>query len=130
MRSVLIVLASLAAVALVAFFGTIQAMEKGTPPMQYRVVLPRSSTNYGIRTTWPVTNEFVISKTGEALIDVPALPRGGCSLVCLGIKLTDASPRSRKVIDVLRDGIVVRRLSLRELDRLPPNRSGARKLDF
>jgi hypothetical protein len=110
-------------------FGTIQAMEKGSPPTQYRVVLSDSSTNYGIRVTWPITNDFVVSKTGEALIDVPALPHG-CSLICLGVKLTDGSPRSRKVIDVLRGGSVVRRLSLRELDRLPSDSSGARKLEL
>lgn len=129
MRLALIVLGILAAVALVAMFGTIQAMEKGSPPTQYRVVLSDSSTNYGIRVTWPITNDFVVSKTGEALIDVPALPHG-CSLICLGVKLTDGSPRSRKVIDVLRGGSVVRRLSLRELDRLPSDSSGARKLEL
>jgi hypothetical protein len=129
MRPALIVLAMLVAVALVAMFGTIQAMETGTPPMQYRVVLTGPSTNYGIRLTWPVTNEFVVSRSGEAVIDIPALPHG-CSLICLGVKLTDGSPRSRKVVDVLRDRSVVRRLSLRELDRLPPDSSGARKLEL
>src|SRR5438105_10046400 len=106
MRAAFTVLAILVAVALVAMFGTIQAMEKGSPPMQYRVILPGSSTTYGIRVTWPITNEFTVSKTGEAVIEVPALPHG-CSLICLGVKLTDGSPRSRKVIDVLRGGSVV-----------------------
>jgi len=124
-----LILVTLAAVALIALFGMIQAMEIGSPPMQYRVVLSGSSTNYGIRVTWPITNEFALSKTGEAVIEIPAL-RGGCSLICLGIKLTDGSPRSRKVIDMLRGRSVIRRLSLRELDRLPSDSSGARKMEL
>ena len=115
------------AVALVAMFGTIQAMEKGSPAAQYKVHVAGTSTNCAIRVTWPITNEFSVSKTGEAVIDVPALPHG-CGLVCLGIRLTDGSPRSQKIIDVLQGGSVVRRLSLRELDRLPLDNSGARKL--
>jgi type II secretory pathway pseudopilin PulG len=129
MRVVLIVVGILVAVALVAMFGTIQAMEKGSPAMQYKVMLSGATTNYALRVTWPTTNEFPVSKTGETVIDVPALPHG-CSLICLGIKLTDGSPRRRKVIDVLKGGSVVRRLSLSELDRLPPDSSGTRKLEL
>jgi hypothetical protein len=128
MRSVLIIVAILGA-AVIALFGTIQAMEKGSPPLQYRLLLSGSATNYEIRVTWPITNEFAVSKTGEAVIDVPALPHG-CSLICLGVKLTDGSPRTRNVIDVVRSGNVVRRLSLRDLDRLPADASGARKLEL
>jgi hypothetical protein len=129
MRTVFMVLAILVALALVAMFGTIRAMEKGSPPTQYRVILSGSTTNYEIRVTWPATNEFAVSKTGEAVIEVPALPHG-CSLICLGIKLTDGSPRSRKVIDVLQNGNVIRRFSLRELDRLPSDGTGVRKLEL
>jgi hypothetical protein len=128
MRLVVITLTFLAAVALVAMFGTIQAMDKASPPAQYRVVLSGSSTNYAICLTWPVPKEFGVSRTGEVVVDVLAIPHG-CSLVCLGIKLTDGSARSRKVIEVLQAGRVVRRLSVRELENLPADSSGTRKLD-
>ena len=75
-RPILIIVVMLALVGLVAMFGTIQAMEKGNPPMQYRVLLS-GATNCGVRVTWPVTNEFKVSKTGEAFIDIPGLNEAG-----------------------------------------------------
>src|SRR5712672_1360959 len=56
MRAALITLGVLVAVALVAMFGTIQAMEKGSPAAQYKVHLAGTSTNCAIRVTWPITN--------------------------------------------------------------------------
>jgi len=120
--------AILEAVALAAFFGTIYAMQKGSPPKQSRVlVINDQPTNFMVRVVSPRTNEFIVSKSGETLVDVPALPHG-CSLVCLGITLSDGSPYNRKVIEVLRDGRIVRRLSLRQMERLPTDASGAKGL--
>ncbi len=129
MRAALIVLALLVGVALVAIFGTIEVMESGTPAMQYRIWLAGGSTNCGVRVTWPVTNQFPVSKDGQAVVEIPALPYSS-SLICFGVKLTDGSPRSRKIVEVLRGDQVVRRLSLRELEHLPSDSSGARKLSL
>ena len=129
MRPALIMLALLAVAAGVAFFGTIQALEKGTRPRQYSLHLRASGTNYVVRVTWPATNEFPISQTGNAIIDIPALPRG-CSLICLGVKLREGSSRSRKVVDVVRGDRVVRRLSVQELDDLSAKGSGTVRLDL
>jgi hypothetical protein len=127
MRRLLLMLALLALAAVVACFGTIFAMEKGTLPAQYRLHLSTSATNYTVRVTWITTNEFPVSNTGDAVIDIPALPHS-CSLVCLGVKLTDNSLRSRKIVEILRDGRVVQRLSVRELDRLVSEGSGTVRL--
>jgi hypothetical protein len=80
-----------------------------------------------LRVVWPHTNSFPVSGSGEALVDIPALPRG-CSLVCLGIKLQDGSPYNRKGIEVVRDDRVVCRLSLRQIERLPADSAGRRRL--
>src|SRR5262249_1638728 len=112
-------LAVVAGIAAVAFFGTVRAMEKGSPAVQYPLIIVTDRpTNCLVRVLWPGTNTFSISANGEALVDIPALPRG-CSLVCLGVKLQDGSPYNWKVVEVLRGGRVVRRLSLRQIDRLP-----------
>lgn len=127
MRVAFVVLAILVGVGLIVMFGTIRAMEKGVPAMQYRISFAGGSTNCTVRVIWPVTNQFAVSKDGQALVEIPALPHG-CSLICLGIKLTDGSPRSRIIVEVLRGVQVVRRLSLRELERLPSDPAGAKKL--
>jgi hypothetical protein len=130
MRAALAMMGVAVAVAVTAHFGIIWAMEKGSPAVQYRVfIATEGPTNYVIRVVWPHTNTFSISTDGEGLIDIPALPRG-CSLVCLGMKLQDGSPYNWKVIEVLRDGRVVRRLSLRQIDRLPADTSGRRTLSL
>jgi hypothetical protein len=131
MRAILTILAILVAVIATLFFGTNYAMERGSLPAQYRIMLSSDSpTNCVIRVTWWTrTNEFFVSKDGEVLVDVPALPHG-CSLVCLGIRLSDISPRNKQIIDVVRDGRIVRRLSLRQLEQLPSDASGTRRLSL
>ena len=130
MRGILLILAVVVGVAAAAYFGTIWAMEKGSPAVQYRFMIATDRpSNCEVRVVWPRTNTFSISTNGEGLIDIPALP-GGCSLVCLGIKLQDGSPYNRKVLEVLRDGRVIRRLSLQQIERLPSDTSGRRTLSL
>jgi hypothetical protein len=47
-----------------------------------------------------------------------------------GIAIRDGSPKSLKAIHILRDGRVIRRLSLRQLERLPLDASGARQVNL
>jgi hypothetical protein len=131
MRVVVTMLVAVAlALAAAYVFGTALVMSTRSPPVQYRiVVISKQPTNCTIRVTWPHTNEFHVSSSGEALVDVPALP-GGCSQVCLGIKLSDGSQYGRKVIELVRDDRVVRRLSLRQMERLPEDASGRRKISL
>lgn len=130
MRLVLATIAILAAVSSIALFGSVRALSAGSRPAQFRIVTTvRGPTNCAVRVTWPQTNEFRFSSSGEAVVEVPALP-GSCSWVCFGITVTDGSPYNRKVIEVLRGDRVVQRLSLRQMGRLPTNLSGAKRLSF
>ena len=129
MRAALIMVAMLAFAVGVAYFGTTLAMEKGTQPRQYSLHLTAPGTNCVVRVVWPTTNTFSISQTGDAIIDIPALPHG-CNLTCLGITLKDGSPRSRKVVQVFREERVVRRLSIEEIDDLSARGSGTVRLDL
>ena len=128
MRAALTMLVVFASVGFVLLLGTVRAMEKGSPPLQYRLVLSPSRTNgCTVRVTWPRAKEFTMSANGEVVVEVPPLPRA-CSLVCWGVTLQDGSPYSRKIIEVLSDGRVVRQLSLRQLEQLQSDRRGARRL--
>jgi hypothetical protein len=127
MRFSLLILMMLVGLALAAQFGTVQALSIGSPPAQFRLRILNSSSNSVIRVSWPEAKNFPVSTSGEVVVDVPRLP-GSCSLICCGIILRDGSPYNRKVIEVLRDGRLVRKLSLRQLQRLPLDSSGARKL--
>jgi hypothetical protein len=130
MRAVLATVAVFVGVAAALLFGTVRAMDKGSPPAQYRIKIGADQpTNCTIRVTWPHTKEFSFSTSGEAVVDVPALPHG-CSYVCLGIRLCDGSPYSRKIIQLVRGGQIVRHMSLREVDELPADASGTRRLSL
>ena len=70
--------------------------------------------------------ETVVPPDGRVLVDVPTLPRG-CSVYFFGfIKVSDGSPEGVRAIQVLRDGKVVRRLSLRTIHELPLDSDGYR----
>ena len=128
MRALFTLLLLAAASAFFLMCGTIRALPKNNLPAQYRLALGAGKAGaYAIRVVSSQTNEFPISPTGEVTIAVPALGRS-CSLVCWGITLQDGSPFNRKVFELVRDGHVVRRLSLRQLEALPLDSSGARKL--
>ena len=119
-------LLSLGLIIVVALCGTARALPKYNIPAQYRLsVATAEPTNCLVRVTGSVTNDFRVSETGEVTIDVPRLPRS-CSWVCFGFTITDGSPKNLKAIQVLRDGRVLRRFSVRQIEGLPVDRAGAR----
>ena len=70
MRAALAMLVILAAIALTLFFGTIQAMEKGSPSAQFQIFVTNDQpTNCAVRVIWPSTNAVLVSNTGEAVIE-------------------------------------------------------------
>ena len=70
--------------------------------------------------------ETMVPPDGRVLVDVPTLPRG-CSVYLFGfIKVSDGSPERVRAIQVLRDGKVVRRLSLQTIHDLPLDSDGYR----
>jgi hypothetical protein len=105
--------------------GCVQALHAYNTPGQEKlhVVIARSG-QYAVRIQ--DHTESVVPPDGRVLVDVPALPRG-CSVYLFGcIKLRDGSPERVRAIQVLRDGKVVRRLSLRTLHDLPIDSDGYR----
>lgn len=71
-----------------------------------------------------------VGADGRVVVDVPTLPRG-CSPYLFGlIKLGDGSPERLSAIHVLRDGKVVRKLSLKEIHGLPMDADGYRKVEL
>ena len=70
-------------------------------------------------------SETAVAAGGRVVVEVPAFR--GCSTYLFGfIKIREGHPERVRVIEVLRDGRVVRRLSLRALHRLPLDASGYR----
>ncbi len=60
---------------------------------------------------------------GKTVLYFPVLPRH-CSTFLLGIKIKDRSVEQRKLILFMREGRVVRRLSVNKLRRLPIDPEG------
>jgi hypothetical protein len=73
-------------------------------------------------------DETLVPADGRVEINVPRLPRG-CSVYLVGIiKMRDGSPERVRAIHVVRDGKVVRKLSLDDIHDLPLEPGGYRKL--
>jgi hypothetical protein len=65
-----------------------------------------------------------VSDNGLVMFEVPRM-MGKCSRIVIGVgKLDDGDPRNRKVIHVLRDGKVIRKLSLNSIEKLPLDEQG------
>lgn len=67
---------------------------------------------------------FPVAPDGYVTFGVPRLPRS-CCYDWFGITLVDNSPEATKAILILRNGKIIRRLSLQQLKRLPLIESGA-----
>ena len=118
----------LVTVAALALFGTVRALPKYNIPAQYRLsVIGAKAGSCLVRVIGSDTNEFPIVESGEVTIDVPRLPRS-CSWVWFGLTISDGSPSNLRAIHILRDGRVVRRLSLHQIERLPFDTAGARQI--
>jgi hypothetical protein len=72
--------------------------------------------------------DTAVGTDGRVVLNVPGLRRG-CSVYLFGVmKVGNGSPERIKAINVLRNGKVVRRLSLETLHRLPVDEDGYRIL--
>ena len=83
-------------------------------PERYRVRVATHST----------TNEFAVTGSGRATVHVPAMGPG-CSSHLFGvIQVYDKSPAAWRVVHILQDDKIVRRLSLKQVSRLPVDDDG------
>ena len=113
---------------LVLIFGIALALPKYNAPPAYRLAIATEpSHHYAVRVIGSEVADFSVPQDGIVTIAVPRLPRS-CSWMCLGITIRDGSPYHSKAIQVPRDGKVLRRLSLRQLERMRLEESGVRKI--
>jgi len=127
MRAVLVwVLIGVAIVALAV--GLNLGLPPYNAPSTHNLVLNvNGHRTYKIQVQSTMLIDFPVSKDGRVTVDIPVLPRS-CSWRWFGLTIVDRSPYGRRVIQVVCDGKVMRRLSIRELEKLPLDESGAHKL--
>jgi hypothetical protein len=98
--------------------GCVHVLQAYNTPGQERLhFVNASGGQYAVRIE--DNPQTLVPPDGRVLVDVPRLPRG-CSVYLFGvIKLSDGSPERVRAIQVLRNGKVVRRLSLQTIHNLP-----------
>jgi hypothetical protein len=71
---------------------------------------------------------YPVAADGRVSFEVPPLPRG-CAVYVFGlVKVADHRSEDVRAIQILREGDVVRRLSLNQISELPTGPDGARVL--
>jgi hypothetical protein len=71
-----------------------------------------------------------VPRDGQVAFEVPRLPRG-CTVYFLGlVKVADHRSEEGRGIQVIRDGRVLRRLSLNQISELPAGPDGTRVLQL
>jgi hypothetical protein len=120
MRSALIISSVMP---LLLLSGCALALRPYNTPSQQKLDFQTSSpTNCVVRVADAQT--FPVAADGRVTFDVPRLPRG-CDTYLFGVvKIGDGSPQNVRAIHVLRDGKIVRKLSLTQFDRLPVDAEG------
>jgi hypothetical protein len=102
--------------------GCVRALHPYNSPSQQKLCVQSSlPTRFVIRVA--DSQEYPVAADGRVTFEVPQLPRG-CAVYCLGVKVSDSRSEDVPAIHVLRDGSVVRRLSLAQIDKLPVDTEG------
>lgn len=107
-----------AVLALVVAVGLERSLPTYNIPRDYRI---RLQTNYKGHYTIQVRASqmlvFPVTNTSETVIHVPKLPRT-CSWDWFCFTIIDGSPKTRHLVHVLRNGKILRRYSVSDLDLL------------
>jgi hypothetical protein len=99
-----------------------------TPSQQKLRVQSPSPERYMVRVA--DIHDYPLSSDGHVTFDVPQLPRG-CTVRLFGlVKVRDTRSEDVRAIHVMRDGAVVRRLSLTDIARLPVDSAGYHIVDL
>lgn len=103
--------------------GCVYALRPYNTPSQQKLhVQAAAPTNYVVRVAGG--ESFSVATDGRVTFDVPRLRRG-CDVYLFGIvKIGDGSPENVPAVHVLRDGKIVRKLSLAKLGELPVDTGG------
>jgi hypothetical protein len=110
--------------------GFKRAMPKYNVPATYHLLFGdrKETGNYLVQVGIATTNTYPVDEGGTVTITIPQLPRG-CCLDWYCFTIIDDSPDNMKVVSVLSNGKVIRRLSVKELERLPTDERGYRVVE-
>lgn len=94
-----------------------------TPFSEKMVVLAKDPSAFSVQIEDGGQGSLPVAEDGRLILEFPVLPRE-CSTYLLGVRLKDRSVEARKIIHIVRDGRVVKKLSVNQLRRLPPDEQG------
>lgn len=99
-------------------------------PFEERVaVLSSDPTAYAIMIEESDQPAVAVPADGRVVLAFPVLPRQ-CSTYLLGIRLVDRSVEARDLVHFVRDGRVVKRMSVNQLRRRPVDSLGFHTVDL
>src|SRR4051794_37677750 len=106
--------------------GCVSALMEGSRPTDVRLKLESPQPQqYIARVALESSVEYPVPSDGRVQFTVPSF-HNGCSYYFLGIETHDGSAEALRVIELRRGELVVRRLSLREIAKLPQDEAGFR----
>lgn len=115
-------------IVIVVAVGLRRATPRYNTPATYRVRLEtKVPGEYRFDVQASQVLSFPVSSNREAVLNIPRLPRE-CCWDLFGLTLVDGSPNTRRLIWILRDGVLIRKVSVAELERLPVDAEGAIRL--
>lgn len=94
-----------------------------TPFSEKMVVLAKDPSAFSVQIEDGGQGSLPVAEDGRLILEFPVLPRE-CSTYLLGVRLKERSVEARKIIHIVRDGRVVKKLSVNRLRRLPPDEQG------
>ena len=115
--------AAVLAAALVANGCLLALPRHNTPFSEKLVVVARDASAISVQIEGNGQEASSVPEDGRLVLEFPVLPRE-CSAFVLGVRVTDRSVEARKIIHFLRDGRVVKTLSVNQLRRLPVDEQG------
>jgi hypothetical protein len=107
--------------------GCVYSLHPYKSPSQHKICIQGASPERFVvrvadRQIYPVAID------GRVRIDIPQLPRG-CAVSLFGVfKLSDSGPEDVRAIHLLKDGTVVRMISLKQLRKFPVDSDGYHKI--
>jgi hypothetical protein len=117
------VLQTASLVALFLLTGCAYALRPYNSPSQQRLQVISTSPERWVIRVAEIKN-YPVGTNGYVTFDVPRLPRG-CAVYLFGVvKIADARSEDVRAIQLVRDGTLVRKLSLRQIYHLPTDGHG------
>jgi len=111
-----------------ALAGCVLALPAYNQPFQEKVaVISPSPEAVQVRIDGSQQESIRVPADGRTIVQIPVLPRE-CSTYLLVLRIKDRSVEARKLIEFVRDGGVVKKISVNDLRRLPVDPAGYHEL--